>query len=357
MFMEFLFLLILIYNFREHWTNYTAQQSRLIIKPYFLIGKTELPPASEFSLEAKLHARKIEFIKLNIRDTYLNLSLKTIGMMKWASLYCNTARFIAKVDDDTFVNIDNLLAVVFTASQCDFKNTIFGRIIKPHDIPKTGDARKLWGVSNATFPLVSWPAYANGYLYIFTNDIIDRVLARMLQRSTPVVNIEDVFLTGIVRVLEDISLTDIPIGSNCRYDRRSRKRFQQMVGVHYYDYMLKRCARKRDYIKDKKSVGPRRRVNGAQPRYRNGTQAAQAPARHMLSSRLKRVEAAKNGTRIEESNIETRVDSKDETRVDSKDETRIEESEIEMRVDSNNAMRVDFKNKMRLVASKNDTNP
>ena len=41
-------------------------------------------------------------------DNYFNLTLKTISMMKWISDYCYKVKYVLKVDDDMFVNMQNL---------------------------------------------------------------------------------------------------------------------------------------------------------------------------------------------------------------------------------------------------------
>ena len=45
----------------------------------------------------------------NFIDSYGNLTLKTMMGLKWASRYCWRAKFVYKVDDDMFVNVENLL--------------------------------------------------------------------------------------------------------------------------------------------------------------------------------------------------------------------------------------------------------
>ena len=50
-----------------------------------------------------------DIIMENFIDSYGNLTLKTMMGLKWASRYCGRAKFVYKVDDDMFVNVQNLL--------------------------------------------------------------------------------------------------------------------------------------------------------------------------------------------------------------------------------------------------------
>lgn len=54
----------------------------------------------------------------DFRDTYHNLTLKSVAMLKWVNLTCtknNVTEFpqrLLKTDDDIFINIDRLLRVI-----------------------------------------------------------------------------------------------------------------------------------------------------------------------------------------------------------------------------------------------------
>ena len=164
-------------------------------------------------------------------------------MVKWVSLYCNGPKFIAKIDDDTLVNIPKLLNKIAIAAQQNLSKTIIGRVSHPHRIPKSNS---IWNINNDSFPLDQWPTYVNGFLYIFTNDITKQVLNRIINITTPVVNIEDIFLTGIVRSLENIPLIDIHVEAHC-----SNKTIQDArnYGVHHYDILGSQCKPRRKHLR------------------------------------------------------------------------------------------------------------
>ena len=214
----------------------------MVIKPYFIVGKSSVEHSTLSSWENELELQNINLIKLNIIDTYLNLTLKTIAMMKWVSMFCNSTKFIAKVDDDTLVDITNLKLVISAAQRCNLTNTFMGRYIGEHRISPPGKANMRWHINNQAYPSDTWPSYTQGLMYIFTSDICDTVLRRVLDRFTPIVNIEDVFLTGIVRVLEVIHLTPFPMRFKSKCIDTEGK-CQRIIARTDYDFINKKFKR------------------------------------------------------------------------------------------------------------------
>lgn len=62
-----------------------------------------------------------DIIEEDFLDTYHNLTLKSIAMLKWINLTCygsnNSTRssmpqYVLKTDDDVFINIDRLFSVI-----------------------------------------------------------------------------------------------------------------------------------------------------------------------------------------------------------------------------------------------------
>ena len=178
-------------------------------------------------------------IQLNLEDSYLNLTLKSIAMLKWIHIFCNNARFIAKVDDDFLVSMDTLLNVLVEADKQQLNNTILGQTNLFRKWNASGHAGSIWNIDSSVYPLDTWPNYVDGHFYIITNDVIDRLLQRACKLDTPLINIEDIFLTGIVRVLENVTLTTLRMFGRCSgsYLREN----STVLGVHHYDYITKGC--------------------------------------------------------------------------------------------------------------------
>lgn len=60
--------------------------------------------------EESLHYSDI--IQEGFVDSYNNLTLKSVMMLKWVVSNCHSVRYIMKTDDDMFVNINNLVRLL-----------------------------------------------------------------------------------------------------------------------------------------------------------------------------------------------------------------------------------------------------
>lgn len=53
-----------------------------------------------------------DLIQCKSRDTYTNLTLKSIAALEWTRQYCSSARYLLKTDDDMFIDIQRLLRFI-----------------------------------------------------------------------------------------------------------------------------------------------------------------------------------------------------------------------------------------------------
>lgn len=58
------------------------------------------------------HGRYGDLVQCQSRDTYTNLTLKSIAALEWIREYCPTARYLLKTDDDMFIDIRRLLRFI-----------------------------------------------------------------------------------------------------------------------------------------------------------------------------------------------------------------------------------------------------
>lgn len=59
--------------------------------------------------ESKIYG---DILQVGIIDNYYNLTLKVVGLVNWLNNHCSDVDFVLKVDDDIFVNVRNLGAVL-----------------------------------------------------------------------------------------------------------------------------------------------------------------------------------------------------------------------------------------------------
>ena len=93
---------------RESWGNLGHYNLENAIQIVFLLGKSA-DSTNEDSISAE--AEKFDdIVQGDYLDTYANLTLKALNGMEYRKLYCNQPKYILAIDDDTFVNIPNMLA-------------------------------------------------------------------------------------------------------------------------------------------------------------------------------------------------------------------------------------------------------
>ncbi|XP_039451236.1 beta-1,3-galactosyltransferase 2-like [Culex pipiens pallens] len=160
-----------------------------------------------------------DIIQESFIDSYNNLTLKTIMMLKWVNNNCDgRVKYIMKCDDDTFVNVPNLLQVLLGGTVPLYKasipfydrNTVAVKSAKNRLVQVrrllTGflfceakpitDTSSKWYSPNYMYNKEFYPNYLSGSGYLMNLDAAKLLYRRLL--TTPIFHLEDVYLTGIV---------------------------------------------------------------------------------------------------------------------------------------------------------------
>ncbi|XP_058129411.1 uncharacterized protein LOC131271868 [Anopheles coustani] len=160
-----------------------------------------------------------DIIQESFIDRYNNLTLKTIMMLKWVTTNCDgKVKFLMKCDDDTFVNVPNLLQVLLGGTVPLYKaavsfydnNTVLvkspkNRLVEGKhlltgfkfcDAKPISDTSSKWYSPTYMYDKDVYPHYLSGTAYVMNFET-----AKVLYRTsltTPIFHLEDVYLTGIV---------------------------------------------------------------------------------------------------------------------------------------------------------------
>lgn len=93
------------YNKRQAIRN-TWGQDGDFYKFVFLFGETDDVIYEEV---IKVEYEKFkDIVQGNFLDTYKNLTYKHVMGLQWATQYCSNVKFVLKIDDDVFVNVEEL---------------------------------------------------------------------------------------------------------------------------------------------------------------------------------------------------------------------------------------------------------
>lgn len=160
----------------------------------FFIGSS---PSYNAGVEKLLREERDQYkdiVVARTKDSYKMLTLKSLSMLDWAVRNCPKARYVMKIDDDTFLNYANLLDYLNKDDVRQNVKSVFGHPmlhLKPNRNPK-----HKWFVPYHEIPVDWLPPFVAGPAYVLTRDSLQPLINAAFN-STFVRN-EDVFITGIV---------------------------------------------------------------------------------------------------------------------------------------------------------------
>lgn len=160
---------------------------------YAGLGEGGLRSASQAELEEESR-RHADVIQMDFRDSYANLTIKTVMMMNWVAAHCPRASYVMKVDADIFVNVVYLLRRL---RSCPRRGFITGSVIS--DGAPRRDSSSKWFVSENVYPENRFPPYVSGAGYVFSADLAARI--SWASRFVRLVPLEDVYVGLCLRVL------------------------------------------------------------------------------------------------------------------------------------------------------------
>ncbi|KAG0702378.1 Beta-1,3-galactosyltransferase 1 [Chionoecetes opilio] len=125
-------------------------------------------------------------------DSYTNLTLKTVFMLKWVQQHCAKAQYVIKVDDDIFLNVPNLQHSLLNKTLSKPPLLAGNLICGARPIHNQWSK---WYTPRHMFREDKYPNYLSGTGYVLSGDLVKPLLDAAL--TTPYFHLEDVFLTGI----------------------------------------------------------------------------------------------------------------------------------------------------------------
>uniref|UniRef100_A0A0K2TXX4 Hexosyltransferase n=1 Tax=Lepeophtheirus salmonis TaxID=72036 RepID=A0A0K2TXX4_LEPSM len=201
-------------NFMERTTireTWGSAMDSLPIMLIFILGKTKNP-----LIQRKIHNEALlnnDLLQENFIDTYDNLSLKSVFMLKYLKFLNDSQidiKFILKIDDDCYLNPNSLFKFSFIAEKHPF--TIFGKSLGPNSpvhrlINSNETSDNKWTVPKYVYSNDFFPNAISGSGYFF--DIEAGLCLYRRSLDTSLINLEDIYITGILRERCDINLINI----------------------------------------------------------------------------------------------------------------------------------------------------
>ncbi len=157
----------------------------------FIVGIT-LDDATQFELLQE-SIKYNDVIQGNFIDNYDNLTLKGISALHWIERYCNTTKFVLKIDDDMFLNTFTLIDLTNAMiNKSDIHKILFCREMD-RSVKRDGKYRISW----ETYRFNYFPSFCGGPAYLLSYDVAAALYNESLYK--PVFRLEDVHITGFLR--------------------------------------------------------------------------------------------------------------------------------------------------------------
>jgi len=149
----------------------------------------------------RLFDRTFLLMQADFTDNYRSLTNKTVAGLRWVREFCPSARFILKTDDDSF-NVPQRFVDYLLGVEAD-------RFVGGHCftiMPDRAVSSKFY-VPHSMYPDRYYPTYCSGPGYIISGSAAAAILSVSVDAAF--LPMEDVFVTGVCRVLAGISWTQI----------------------------------------------------------------------------------------------------------------------------------------------------
>ena len=169
------------------------------IKLIFMLGKTN--NASLQRLIFKESKTYHDLVQEDFIDSYKNLSIKSVAMLKWVSAFCSQAKYLLKADDDMYINVNYLVGVLKHRTP---KNSAMCCMIHGARPIRSKDSK--WYAPPEVYSEQVYPDYCSGTAYVLSADTVPKLFSASKKRK--IFWLEDVFITGICRTAINANLVN-----------------------------------------------------------------------------------------------------------------------------------------------------
>ncbi|SPP75739.1 beta-1,3-galactosyltransferase 1 [Drosophila guanche] len=191
------------------------------VRVVFIVGRSKYESLEGNETLSRVHSEAEQYndiIQESFVDSYNNLTLKSVMALKHISRSCaNSTAYFLKCDDDTFVNVPNLLHFLLGGSVPLYNDTLdyhdrytylvkspqnrlndTNEVMYGHqfcNVVPVNDVSSKWYMPSYMYPPESYPKYLSGAGYLLSIDVVQRLYEASL--NTTLVYLEDVYITGL----------------------------------------------------------------------------------------------------------------------------------------------------------------
>lgn len=132
-----------------------------------------------------------DIVQESFLDTYANLTVKSLMLLKWFTTSCKDVSYVMKTDDDMYINIQQLYELV---ARNTVPHLLTGALIcgaKP-----IRDPHNKWHAPHYMFQGHVYPDYVSGTGYLMSYSAA--MILFKVSLTVPAFHLEDVYITGIL---------------------------------------------------------------------------------------------------------------------------------------------------------------
>ena len=207
---------------RKTWAS--VAKERYNVSTYFAIALNANESVnSELQSEAEQHMDMIQF---SFIDDYYNLTLKNVALLRWVYNKCRHLKYILKTDDDVIVNIDLL-----NRTLDQFKPGYTGH--RSQEVVRSDVGHKQH-IKKEYYRNKYAPECVYGGAYMLSTDAIGKLLTTIDNYEDYVLDIDDIFITGIIAEKAGVSRhwdSRFKFGHNCQINDNNLCRMCSLIAL------------------------------------------------------------------------------------------------------------------------------
>lgn len=206
-------LLVVVHSAADHFAERdvirttwgAARLSNLTLRVVFMLARRPDDPELEDKMERE-NRRFGDTVQGNFVDSYRNLTYKHVMALRWASTRCASVARVLKMDDDIFVHIFQLAAILDKASATPLKRKVVLCYVQKQ-MPISRSEGSKWRVTESEYPGSFFEDYCSGWAYLADMDAVRAMVTEAQYR--PYFWVDDVHVTGTLARMGGVSLSRI----------------------------------------------------------------------------------------------------------------------------------------------------
>ncbi|XP_028657615.1 beta-1,3-galactosyltransferase 9 [Erpetoichthys calabaricus] len=214
---------------RNTWASRTSIGGRRVLSLFALGISTQNDDQRLIQKESKKFQ---DLIQGNFLDTYANLTLKTISILRWTAAFCPEAQYIMKVDDDVLLKYDVLIPYLVKSAQSGPANgeqDLYMGYLQRRITP-IRDPDSKYFLPKKAYPNESYPDYCSGTAYVLSRSAARKIYEVTFR--TPWFIFEDVYV-GMCAQKAGVIPTHCSLFSGGLRIPYSRCCFRALIAAHH----------------------------------------------------------------------------------------------------------------------------